>query len=143
MRLHGLPKTIVSDRDTKFTRYFWRMLWKKLNTEPKFSSTFHLQTDGQIEVVNKSLGSLLRCLIGDKPANWDLVLTQADFVYNSSVNRCTKKTPFEIVHGIHPRGTIEARNLINILKHSATVEEFVDFMKNSHGEVRSNFNYRN
>ena len=42
VRLHGLPKSIVSDRDTKFVGHFWRTLWKKLRIELKFSSTHHL-----------------------------------------------------------------------------------------------------
>ena len=66
VRLHGLPRSIVLDRDTKFIGYFWRTLWKKLKTYLKFSSTFHPQTGGQIEVVNMSLGNLLRCLVGEK-----------------------------------------------------------------------------
>ena len=51
--------------------YFWRSLWKMLNTQLKFSSAFHPQTDGQTEVVNKSLGDLLRCLVGEHINNWD------------------------------------------------------------------------
>ena len=45
-----------------------------MGTELKFSSTFHPQTDGQTKVVNRSLGNLLRCLVGNKPSNWEMVL---------------------------------------------------------------------
>ena len=67
VRLHGLPKRIVSDQDTKFVGYLWGTLWKKLKTNLMLSSSHHPQTDGQTKVVNKSLGNLLRCLVGDKP----------------------------------------------------------------------------
>jgi hypothetical protein len=59
VRLHGLPKIIVSDRDTKFIGNFWRTLWKKMGTNLMFSSSYYPQMDGQTEVVNRSLGDLL------------------------------------------------------------------------------------
>jgi len=62
VRIHVLPLSIVSDRDVKFIGHFWRTLWKKLGTNLSFSSAYHPQTDGQTEVVNRSLGNLLRCL---------------------------------------------------------------------------------
>jgi hypothetical protein len=63
VRLHGLPKSIVSDMDTKFVGNFLRTLWKKLGTNLSFSSAYHPQKDGQNEVVNQSLGDLLRSLV--------------------------------------------------------------------------------
>ena len=63
IKLNGLPSTIVYDRDVKFVNYFWKTLWKFFGTTLKFSSTFHSQTDGQTEVINRSLGDMLRCLV--------------------------------------------------------------------------------
>ena len=54
--------------------------------------------------MNRSLGNLLRCLVGNKPHNWEMVLAQVEFAYNNFVNKSIGKTPFEIVIGMHPRG---------------------------------------
>jgi hypothetical protein len=94
IRLHGLPKSIVSDRDTKFIGHFWRTLWKNLGTNLAFSSSYHPQTDGQTEVVNRSLGDLLRSLVTKHHSSWDHILPQAEFAYNDSMNRSTGKSPF-------------------------------------------------
>jgi hypothetical protein len=107
VRLHGFPRSIVSDRDTKFEGHFWRTLWKILGTNLSFISTYHPQKDGQIEVVNKSMGNLLISLVIEQGHQWDQILAQAKFAFNNPVNRRNGKSPFEIVYGIQPRGITE------------------------------------
>ena len=136
VRLHGLPKTIVSDRDTKFTSYFWRTLWRLMNTQLKFSSAYHPQTDGQTEVVDRSLGNLLRCLVEDKLTTWDQILAMAEFEYNSSVNRTTGHSPFEIVLGMQPKKPIDLAPLPISGRHSADAEAFAEHIQQIHADVR-------
>jgi hypothetical protein len=104
VRLHGLSRSIVLDRDIKFVRHFWRTLWKNPGTSFSFSSSYHPQTDGHTEVVNRSLGNLLRSLVTGHNNEWDQILPQVEFAYNDSPNRSTGKSPFQIVYGKHPRG---------------------------------------
>jgi hypothetical protein len=136
VRLHGLPRSIVSDRDTKFIGHFWRTVWKKMGTNLMFSSAYHPQTDGQMEVVNRSLGDLLRILVTKHHCSWDNVLPQAEFAYNDSVNRSTGKSPFEIVYGRHLGGVSELRYLEQIVTKSANAEEFAEAMEELHSRVK-------
>ena len=135
VRLHGLPKTIVSDRDVKFTSYFWKTLWHLLGTKLKFSTAYHPQTDGQTEVVNRSLGNLLRCLIGENVKNWDLLLPKAEFAYNNSVNRTTGKSPFEIVHGYQPNRPLDLIPLPVHARVSEPAEHFAQHVRNLHKKI--------
>ncbi|GKE16042.1 RNA-directed DNA polymerase, partial [Tanacetum coccineum] len=102
VKLHGVLKTLTSDRDVKFGSHFWRTLWTRLGSKLQFSSSHHPQTDGHTEVVNRSLGNLLGSLIGDNAKQWDLILPQAEFAYNRLVNYTTSKSPFEVVYGQNP-----------------------------------------
>jgi len=130
VRLHGLPKMIVSDRDVRFTGYFWKTLWHMLGTKLKFSTTYHPQINGQIEVVNRSLGNLLRCLVGENVKNWDLLLPKAEFAYNSSVNRTIGKSPFEIVHGYQPNKPLDLIPLPLHARVSESAESFAQHVRN-------------
>jgi hypothetical protein len=136
IRLHGLPRSIVLDRDTRFIGNFWRTLWKKMGTNLMFSVSYHPQTNGQTEVVNRSLGDLLRSLVTEHHSSWDNVLPQAEFAYDDSVNRSTGKIPFDIVYDRQPRGVYELRDSEQIMTKSASAEEFSEAMKELHSRVK-------
>src|SRR3954462_5233346 len=96
IRLHGLPNTIVSDRDTKFLSHFWRCLWAKLGNKLLFSTTCHPQTDGQTEVVNRTLSTMLRAVLKNNKKMWEECLPHIEFAYNRSLHSTTKMCPFEL-----------------------------------------------
>jgi len=102
VRLHGLPKTIASDRDAKFLSHFWRTLWSRLGTKSSFSTSCHPQTDGQTKVVNRSLSTLLRVLLKGNHKSWDEYLPHIEFAYNRVVHSTIKLSPFEVVYGFNP-----------------------------------------
>uniref|UniRef100_A0A2N9FZ08 RNA-directed DNA polymerase n=1 Tax=Fagus sylvatica TaxID=28930 RepID=A0A2N9FZ08_FAGSY len=136
VKLHGVPKTITSDRDSKFISHFWRTLWRKLGTTLQFSSSYHPQTDGQTEVVNRSLGNLLRSFVGKNIRQWDLLLAQAEFAYNRSPSQTTGHSPFEAVYGLNPIGPLELAPL-PVTKHfSGDAEERAKEIKKLHEQIR-------
>jgi len=102
VRLHGLPKTIVSDRDAKFLSHFWRTLWPRVETKRSFSTSCHPQTDGQTKVVNRSISTLLRVLLKGNHKSWDDYLHHIEFAYNRVVHNTTKLSSFEVVYGFNP-----------------------------------------
>jgi hypothetical protein len=137
IRLHGLPLSIVSNRDVKFVSYFWKTLWAELGIKLFFfSSVFHPQTDCQTKVINRSLGNLLRCLTNDHGVSWDLVLPQAEFACNNFINRTTGYTPFELVYGLHPKIPTNITSLSLPQKTSEVNLDFATFISFLHGNIR-------
>jgi DNA-binding transcriptional MerR regulator len=101
-----------------------------------FSSAYHPQMDGQTEVVNISLGDLLRSLVTKHHSQWDHILPQAEFAYNDLVNRRTGKIPFHIVYGMQLRGISELMDSKQTETRSARAEEFTEAMKELHSQVK-------
>ena len=101
-RYHGLPKVIISDRDTKFTSHFWKTLFEQLGTKLSMSTAFHPQTDGQTERMNRTLEEMLRAYSTYNQDQWDEYLPAAEFAYNNSQQTSTGHTPFELDNGQHP-----------------------------------------
>ncbi|MCI06286.1 putative Ty-3/Gypsy retrotransposon polyprotein, partial [Trifolium medium] len=101
-RLHGMPKSIVSDRDRVFTSKFWRELFKLNGTTLAFSSAYHPKSDGQTEVVNRILQTYLHCFACHSPKRWFQYLHLAEFWYNSSYQSSLRMLPFEALYGRSP-----------------------------------------
>ena len=97
--LHGVPKTIISDRGTQFVARFWEQLQESLGTKLIRSSAYHPQTDGHTERVNQILENMLRACVIHYDKNWDKCLRLAEFSYNNSYQTSLKIAPFEALYG--------------------------------------------
>jgi hypothetical protein len=144
VRLHGLPRSIVSDRDPKFLSHFWRTLWGKIGTKLLFSTTCHPQTDGQTEVVNRTLSTLLRSVLKKNSKLWEECLPHVEFAYNRVVHSTTNHSPFEIVYGFNPLTPLDLLPLPNnsLLKHKDGKSK-AEFVKKLHERVKLQIEKRN
>ena len=82
-------------------------LWAKLGTKLLFSTTIHPQTDGQTEVVNRTLSTMLRAVLKNNNKMWEECLPHIVFAYNRPLHSTTKMCPFEVVYGFLPRAPID------------------------------------
>ncbi|SGY12000.1 BQ5605_C011g06353 [Microbotryum silenes-dioicae] len=104
-RYFGMPRVLVSDRDKLFTSEFWRAYTGRMGTKLAMSTAFHPQTDGRSERTNRTVIQVLRTMVNRRQNDWSKHLATVEFVINSSVNRSTGKTPFEVVLGFTPELT--------------------------------------
>ena len=101
-KLHGMPTSIVNDRDATFTSLFWSELFRLQGIDLAMSTAYHPQSDGQTEIVNKSLEQYLRVFSSDRPHRWVEWLPLAEFGFNTSFHTSLKLTPFEALCGFPP-----------------------------------------
>jgi len=99
VRLHGVPVSIVSDRDPRFTSRFWSSLQKCLGTQLSLSTAYHPQTDGQSERTIQTLKDMLRACTLDFPGSWEEHLPLVKFAYNNSHRSSIGMAPYEALYG--------------------------------------------
>ena len=110
-RLHGLSRSIVCDRDPRFTAEFFEEIFSRLGSKLKFSTANHPQTDGQSERANRVVGDILRSFVNHRQNNWDDCLPFCEFAINDMLQESTKETSFRIVYGWHPTSPADMLNL--------------------------------
>jgi len=99
-RLHGMPEHVISDRGPQFKSAFWSSFFKQLGVEPRLSTAFHPESDGQTERVNSILNQYLRVYCNFLQDNWVQLLPLAEFAYNNAVQSATMMTPFMANYGL-------------------------------------------
>ncbi|KAH1034725.1 hypothetical protein GYH30_054917 [Glycine max] len=124
VRLHGIPTSIISDRDPLFVSHFWMELFKLQGTKLKMSSAYHPETDGQTEVLNRCLEGYLRCFASEQPKTWSYWIPWAEYWYNTTFHVSIGKTPFEVVYGRQPPSLL--RFLSNETKVAAVALELTE-----------------
>ena len=131
-----MPKTIVSNRDVKFLSYFWKTLCAKLGIKLLFSTTYHPQTDGQMEVTNRTLSTLLRVLIKKNIKEWEECLPITEYAYNRTRHSTTGKSPFEVVYDFNPLSPLDILPLPLHERTNMDVSAQVTHLKKMHEDTR-------
>jgi transposase InsO family protein len=133
IRDHGIPKTIISDRDKLFTSNYWATLMAEIGIKRKLSTAYHPQTDGQTERTNRTMKTYLKIYSNTSQDNWVSLLAMAQMAYNNKASEATGQTPYFANHGKHP-------NLFERTLPSPKAEAAIksaEEMKKIHGEMSS------
>ena len=101
-KLHGFPRSLVSDRDPVFLSAFWRELFRLSSTKLRYSTAYHPESDGQTEVLNRTLEQYLCSFVHDRPSSWFSYLSLAEWSYNTSTLNSTGISPYELTYGKPP-----------------------------------------
>ena len=101
---HGIPRCIYTDRRTQLTSRLWRELWEIIGTQLRYSTAYHLQTQGVVERMNAVIGQMLRCTIHEmnETREWNSLLPTIELAINSLSNRSTGYSSFYLTYGFHP-----------------------------------------
>ncbi|KAG8639326.1 hypothetical protein MANES_14G117021v8 [Manihot esculenta] len=102
VKLHGMPRSIISDRDPIFMSNFWREFFKLSGTQLNMSSSYHPEIDGQSEVTNRCLEQYLRCFASQQLRRWSIFLPWAEYWYNTSFHISIGVTPYRAFYGRPP-----------------------------------------
>ena len=99
VRQYGVPESIVSDRDPRFTAHFWKAFWRQLQTTLAMSTAHHAQTDGQTERANRTLEDTMTNFVEEDQRDWDLHLPLLELAVNSTKQASTGYSPFFMLYG--------------------------------------------
>ena len=130
-RLHGIPESILSDRDPRFTAHFWRALWDQLGTRLVMSTAYHPQTDGQTERANRTLEEMLRSYINVNQNDWDDHLAVLEMAYNNSKQTSTGFSPYYLNTGQEMQMPLDlALGAARACKNPEAADRIIELRKN-------------
>ena len=139
VRQHGLPDSIVSDRDSVFTSKFQSFLYQFLSIKQRLFIVFYFQTNGQIKQQNSIMEAYLKAFINYEKDNWARFLLLAEFAYNNAKHTSTGYTPFKFNCRYHPR--ISHRKDVNCHSRSKTVDKLNEKLENLMAAYKKNLQY--
>jgi len=135
-KLHGLPKSIISDRGPQFAAGLMRELNEMLGIKSKLSTAFHPQTDGQTERINQELEQYLRMFIDHRQEQWPEWLETAEFVYNNKAHSSTRTLSFKANYGQDPRMGFEGRKKEKYVEAEKCVEKMKEIQEETKAVLR-------